>query len=125
MMLRIKGHPMVSFAPPDRISSHDFVSRWINDRENILILKIYIYLASNRIVLRHPRFAVEVQSLYDLVFRDIDNRFCFASFIGNVELMELRGVSAAVRLASVGIFLITFIWRRSTTPIVLSPAFEV
>src|SRR5713101_5088640 len=98
MMLRIKRHPMVSFAPPDRISPHDFVSRRIKDRENILILKIYIHLTRNRIVLRHSRFAVEVQWLYDFIFSDIDDRFRFASFIGNVELVERRGVSAAVRL---------------------------
>src|SRR5882724_8055626 len=89
---------MISLAAPDGISPHDFVSRRINDRENVLILKIYIHLASNRIVLRHACFAIEMQGLDDFVLGHVNHCFCFASLIGNIEFMKRGGVSAAVRL---------------------------
>ena len=38
--------------------------------------------------MRHARFTVEAQSLYDLIFGDINDRFRFASFIGNIEFVE-------------------------------------
>jgi len=42
-----------------------------------------------------------------------------------LQLVKRRSVGAAVRFGFGGNFLMTFICRRSTTPMVLSPAFDV
>src|SRR6266849_7566483 len=42
VMLRVKTHAVVSLAAADWIAAYYFVVRGIDDRENILILEIYI-----------------------------------------------------------------------------------
>src|SRR4029077_8886400 len=61
MMLRVEGHSMISFTPPDRISPYDFIVSWINHGENVPVLQVDVHLTRNWIVLRHACFAVEVQ----------------------------------------------------------------
>ncbi len=77
---------MVAFAAADCIAGDDFVRCRINDSEKILVLQIHVYLLSNRIILRHPRLAVEMESLHDLVSDHLNDRLGFAAFVGSPEL---------------------------------------
>lgn len=70
-----RRHSVVPLAPSDRIPSNDLVGCRINDRENVVVLQVYINFAGDRVVLRHSGFAVEMQGFNDLVFGYIDNSF--------------------------------------------------
>src|SRR5256884_239788 len=70
VVLRVKRHAVISLAFPDRVPAYNFVGRGINDSKNVLVLEVHVDLPRHGIVLRHPRFAVKVQSLHDLVFVD-------------------------------------------------------
>src|SRR6266853_3881761 len=74
VMLRVKTHAVVSLAAADWIAAYYFVVRGIDDGENILILEIYIDFLGDRIVLRHSRFTVEMQSLDDFILVYVHNR---------------------------------------------------
>ena len=89
---------MVSLAASDWISAHDLIRRWNNDRKNVLVLQIHLYLASHRIVLRHARLAIEMQRFNDFVLGNIHNRFRLTPLVRDIELVERRGVSTAVGL---------------------------
>ena len=60
MMLRVKRHSMIALALPDGISTYNFVSCRIDDREDVLVLQVDVYLAGYGIVLRHSGFTVEM-----------------------------------------------------------------
>ena len=60
MMLRIKRHSVIALAVPDGISTYNFVSRRIDDREDVLVLQVDVYLTGYWIVLRHSGFTVEM-----------------------------------------------------------------
>ena len=81
MVRRIECHPVITFAASDRVSSNDLIRRRIYHSEDILILQVDVYPPRDRVVLRHPRFAIEVQSPNDFVFLDIDHCLRLASFI--------------------------------------------
>jgi hypothetical protein len=105
MMFWVKGHPVIPFTASYRATSCHFIRCWINDRENLFVLDVYIHFLGDRIVLRHSRFTVEVERLNDIVCADIHDGFRFASFVRNVEFVEWRSVGAAVRLGFGGNFL--------------------
>ena len=98
VVLRIECHAVVPFAFPDRIPAHNRIGRGIDHRKNVLVLEIDVHLARDRIVLRHPRFTLEVQRFHDLVFRHVDDGFCFAALVRHIEFVEGSGISAPVRL---------------------------
>ena len=98
MVLRIERHSVVSLALPDRKAPYDFVRCRVNDRKNVLILKVHVDLTRHRIVLRHSCFTVEMQGLHDLVFSHIDDGFGFATLVRDVQLVERGCVSASVWL---------------------------
>jgi len=104
MVLRVKRHPMIPFTAPHRIAPYDFIRSRIDDRENILVLEVYVHLLGNGIVLRHSRFTVEVERLHDIVRADIHNGFRFASFVRNIELVEWCSIGATVWLGFGGNF---------------------
>ena len=81
VMLQVKRHSVISLALPNRISPHHLICRRINDRKDVLILQINVYLAGDGIVLRHPGFTVEMQRAHDLILLHVNNGFGFASFI--------------------------------------------
>ena len=56
---------MVSFAFRNGIASNHLIGRRINDGENVLVLQVDVNLPHDGIVLRHSRFAVEVQRAND------------------------------------------------------------
>src|SRR2546427_314223 len=60
MMLRVKRHSVIALAVPDGISTYNFVSRRIDDREDVLVLQVDVYLTGYWIVLRHSGFTVEM-----------------------------------------------------------------
>ncbi len=97
VMLRVKSHPVVSFASADRIPPDDFVRRGIDDRENVLVLQVHVHLAGDGIVLRHPGLTVEMQSLDDFVLGHVHDRFGLSSLIGDVELVKRSRVRASIR----------------------------
>src|SRR5437667_3844722 len=88
VVLRVKRHAVISLAFPDRVPAYNFVGRGINDSKNVLVLEVHVDLPRHGIVLRHPRFAVKVQSLHDLVFVYIDDCFGFPSLIRNVQFVK-------------------------------------
>src|SRR5437870_8940720 len=59
MVLGVDRHAVIAAASLDGILAHDPVGGGIDHRENILVLKVDIDLARDRVVLRHARFAVE------------------------------------------------------------------
>src|SRR5207248_9328856 len=81
------------------ISSDHLVRCWINDRKNVLVLEVDVDLTCNWIVLRHPRFAVEMQSLDDLVLLHIDDGLRLAALVRNIKFVKRSGVRAAIRLS--------------------------
>src|SRR3989440_4293357 len=81
MMLWVKGHPVIPFAPPHRIAAYDFIRGRIDDREDIFVLEVYVNLLCDGIVLWHSRFTVEVECLNDIICADVYDGFRFASFI--------------------------------------------
>src|SRR5260221_11667777 len=60
VMFWVERHSMISIASAHGITRDDFIRRGVANRENVLVLQVYVYFARNRIVLRHSRFAVEV-----------------------------------------------------------------
>src|SRR5205814_10229482 len=98
-MLRVKSHSVIAFTLSNAISSDHLVRCWINDRKNVLVLEVDVDLACNWIVLRHPRFAVEMQRLDDLVLLHIDDSLRLAALVGNIKFVKRSGVRAAIRLS--------------------------
>ena len=84
MVLRVKRHPMVSLALPDRVAPDDFVRRRINHREDVLVLQIHIHFSRDGVVLRHSRFTIEVQGTDNFVLVHVHDGFGLPSLIGNV-----------------------------------------
>ena len=125
MMFRIERHAVIALAFPDWIAPDDLVRFRINDRENVLVLQVDVHLTGDGIVLRHAGFTVEMQRLDDFVLGHIHNRFRFAPLVRDVELMKGAAYVLPSGFASVFKFFTTFICLRSTTPIVLSCAFDV
>src|SRR5713101_8761679 len=72
---------VISLAFPNRIATDDLVRRGIDYRKNILVLQVHVHLARDGIVLRHSRFAVEVQGSNDFVVLHVHHRFRFTSFV--------------------------------------------
>src|SRR5713101_5688382 len=105
MMFWVESHPMIPFAASHRIAHYHFIRGRIDDRENILVLEVYVHFLGDGIVLRHSGFTVEVQRLHDIVRSDVHDGFRFAPFIRNVELVEWRSIGATVRLGFRGNFL--------------------
>src|SRR6266567_5298582 len=104
-MLRVKGHPMIAFTFPNAVASDHRIRCWINNCKDILVLEVDVDFACNWIVLWHPSFTVEMQSLDDLVCLNIDDGLCLSTFVGNVKLMKRSGIGTAVRLGLGGQFL--------------------
>ena len=98
-MLGIQCHSVIAFALSDVVASHYLVCCRINHRKNVPVLQVDVDLARNWIVLRHPGFTVEMQSLDNPVLLNINDGFGLASLVGNVELMERSGIGAAIRLS--------------------------
>src|SRR5205814_9238370 len=98
MMLRVKRHSVTALAVPDGISPYDSVSCRIDDREDVLVLQVDVYLAGYGIVLRHSGFTVEMYCAYNLIFLYVNDGFGFAPLIRDVKLMKGRGIGAAVWL---------------------------
>ena len=96
MVRGIEGHTVISLAAPHGIAPHNRIVFRVNHSENVLVLEVHIHFAGNRIVLRHPRFTVEVQCLHDRVRLHVHDSFGLASFIGDVQFVERRGVGAPV-----------------------------
>ena len=96
-MLGVKGHPVISFATSHGMTPYNLIGSWIDDGKNILILQFHINLLGDRIVLRHSRFTVEMQSLDYPVFGNVNDRFCLPAFVGNIEFVKRGGVSASIR----------------------------
>jgi hypothetical protein len=84
MMLRVQRHAMICLAWPDRIPANNFVGYGIDHGKHVLILQVDVYLARNRVELRHTSLAIETQSLDDLVLRHVNNRFRIAALVGDV-----------------------------------------
>ena len=97
-MLRVKGHPVIAFTFSNTVAANNLVGCWIDHRENVLVLKVDVDLARNWIILRHPSFALEMQSLDDLVLLHIDNGLCLPALVGNVKFVKRSGVRTAIRL---------------------------
>src|SRR5438132_14284540 len=85
MMLWVQRHSVISVASPNGISPYNLVRHRINDRKDVLVLQIDVYLAGDGIILRHSGFALEMQRAYNLILLHVHDRFRFASFIGNVK----------------------------------------
>src|SRR6267378_8344117 len=88
MMFRVQGHPVIPLTAPYRITPYDFIGGRIDDRENVLLLKVDIHLARDWIVLRHPSFTVEMQSLDDFVLGHVHDGFGFPAFVRDIELVK-------------------------------------
>src|SRR6266571_2671084 len=97
-MLRVKGHPMIALTSPHTVASDHRVRCWIDHRKDVLVLKVDVDLASNRVVLRHPCFTVEMQSLDDLVLLNINNGLCLPALVRNVKLVKRSGIRTAIGL---------------------------
>ena len=65
-VLGIKRHSVIAIAFPDTVPPDYLIGLRIYHREDILILKIHLDFARNRVVLSHPGFTVEMQSLDDM-----------------------------------------------------------
>ena len=105
MVFRVESHPVIPFAASHRIAPYHFIRGRIDDGENIPVLEVDVHFLGDGIVLRHSRFTVEVQRLHEIVRSDIHDGFRLAPFIGNVQLVKRRSVSAAVRFGFGGNFL--------------------
>jgi len=97
MVLRVERYAVISLAFPNRIATNQSIGRRINDGENILVLQVDVNLARHRVVLRHSRFTVEVQSVGDFILPHIHDGLCLSAFIGDVQLVKRRSASASVR----------------------------
>src|SRR6266404_2606553 len=91
--MRAAPLPSAAWIPPD-----DFVRRGIDDSENVLVLQVHVHLAGDGIVLRHPRFTVEMQSLDDFVLGHVHDGFGFSAFVRDIELVKRSRVRASIRL---------------------------
>ncbi len=96
-MLGVKSHSVISRAASHGITPYNLIRSRIDDGKNILILQIHIDFLYDRVVLRHACFTVEVQGLDDLVFGNVNDRFCLPSFVGNIEFVKRDSVGASIR----------------------------
>src|SRR5713226_308059 len=87
-LLRCQSHAVISAAACDGVLGKEAVVLGIDDREALSVLQIDVNKFCNRIVLRHPGFAVEMESLDDGVSTDVNYGFRFAALIGNVEFVK-------------------------------------
>jgi hypothetical protein len=102
MMLRIDRHSVFVLATGDRIGANDGVSRRIDFRYFVGAAQIDIdLLLPHAIVLRHPRFAVELKCFDDRIPIHIDNRHPLAVGIGHIDPV-LRRVGTAIGFSAVG-----------------------
>jgi len=65
-VLGVKRHSMIAVAFPNAVPTDHLIRLWIYYCENVLILKIHLDFARNRVVLSHPGFTVEMHSLDDM-----------------------------------------------------------
>ena len=98
-MLRVKGHSVITFAFSNAVAPDNLIRLRVYHRKNILILETDIDLTGDGIVLWHPGFAIEMQSLDNLVLQDINDGLCLPPLIGNIELVEGSGIRTAVGLS--------------------------
>src|SRR5215813_672312 len=97
-MLRVECHSVITLAFSNTVSADNFISLRVDDCKDILILKIDVNFAGNWIILWHPGFAVEMQSLNDFVLLHINDSLRFSALIGNIELVEGGCIGASIRL---------------------------
>src|SRR5579864_887776 len=103
-VFHVERHAVISLTGFDRIAGDHGVSGGIDSGENVLVLKIQVNEFAYGVELRHAGFALEAQSLDDLVIADIDHGLGLAALVGDVKLVEGRSVGAAVRLVFGGNF---------------------
>src|SRR6267142_31730 len=89
---------MVPATALDGIPPYHRVSGGIDHREDVLVLKVDVYLPGHGIVLWDTGLTVEPQHLDDGVCPDVDDAFRFRALVGDVRLVEGRGVGDPVRL---------------------------
>src|SRR6185436_15874374 len=98
MVFGIERHAVIAFAVSDRVTPHNVVGRRVDHGEHILLLKIYVDLARDWVVLRHPSLPSKVNGIDDLVFSYIHDRYCTPALVRNVQSMERLCVRTAIRL---------------------------
>src|SRR6267142_5375670 len=89
---------MVPATALDGIPPYHRVSGGIDHREDVLVLKVDVYLPGHGIVLWDTGLTVEPQHLDDGVCPDVDDAFRFRALVGDVRLVEGRGVRDSVGL---------------------------
>lgn len=108
VVLGVERHAVVAAAASDQMTAHDRVRRGINHRDHIQVLQIHIDQLRDRIVLEHPGLTLERQHVDDLVGGHVNDGDGFGAFVGDVELLEGRGVGGAVGLRFGGDFFYDF-----------------
>ena len=98
-VLGVKRHSVIPVASPNAVAPDNLIRLRVYHHKNILILEIDIDLAGNGIVLWHSSFAIEMESLDNLVLLDINNGLCLPPLVRNLELVEGSGIRAAVGLS--------------------------
>src|SRR5438477_6786959 len=95
-VLGVKRHSVIPVASPNAVAPDNLIRLRVYHHKNILILEIDIDLAGNGIVLWHPSFAIEMESLDNLVLLDINNGLCLPPLVRNLELVVGSSILAAV-----------------------------
>src|SRR4029453_4690738 len=98
MTLGVNRHAVVPSAAGDAIAVDDCVGGGIDLGQRIAVLKVDVHLARHGIILRDAGFTVEPQHLDGGVCPDVDDAFRFRALVGDVRLVEGRGVGDPVRL---------------------------
>src|SRR6185437_13138599 len=98
----IDSHSMVELATLDRILAQYPICCRIDLSNVVCAAQIDVDLPRGRIVLGHPGFAIESQSLDDFALVDINDSHSFAECIGDIDFPKRRRIGASVRLRGCG-----------------------